>query len=139
MTLSQQRDFMGAPAGPSATIERIVREIRAHAFAFHDERELHDGIAQVLDFARMHYEREYIATPRDRFDFLCAGDVVIEAKIKGSFAEALRQCSRYCELPEVAAVVLVTTRHWGRTESIGPDERFHGKQIVMVQARGQAF
>lgn len=121
------------------TLRRIVAALGSHAYRYADEHQLHDGLAVVLDQVGISYEREYIAGPKDRFDFLCDGGIVIEAKIDGSLPVALRQVGRYCARDEVAAVVLVTTRQWGRTRALRPDASLHGKPLRLVSIRPQAF
>ena len=120
-------------------LRRIVSTLPGYSYSYRDEKQFHDGLATALSGEQIGFNREYVASPQDRFDFLCEGGVVIEAKIKGSLSEALRQVDRYCARPEVNAVVIVTTRLWGVTRRLKEDAKLHGKPVRMVMVRGQAF
>ena len=48
----------------------------------------------------------------NRADFWLDG-LVIEVKVAGSLADALRQVGRYISLPQVRGVLLATTERWG--------------------------
>lgn len=117
-------------------LRRIVELIPRFSYRFADEIGLHEGIAQVLTDSGIFFDREYVAGPQDRFDFLVASGIVVEAKIKGSLPQALRQIARYAARDDVTAVILVTTRFWGsgRLPSV-----IHGKPIRLVKLRGGAF
>lgn len=120
-------------------LRSIVQQLPKFAYRFGDERELHAGISQVLTDIGVPFKHEHVAGPTDRFDFLCDGGIVIEAKVKGAMTPALRQCVRYLERGDVAAVVLVTTRYWGR---ITPHLLRHTtvkKPINVLHLRGQSF
>lgn len=119
-------------------LNRIVAELPKFAYRFANEAELHSGIAAVLDQAGIQYQHEFIAGPKDRFDFLIDTGIVIEAKIKGSLSPALIQCARYLKRDDVSVVVLVTTRTWGRVapEYTTKDSR---KPILTVALKGAAF
>ncbi len=117
-------------------LRRVVETLPRFTYLFGAEAALHDGIAQVLRGAGVEFEREHVAGPKDRFDFLLPGGIVIEAKVAGSMPEALRQCLRYVERTDVSAVVLVASRAWAK----GSHTRsFSGKSIHIVHLRGAAF
>lgn len=132
-----RRAACGGMGMPDSLIDRVSTELSAHAYRFNRETDLHQGLASVLEGAGIQHRREVIAGPRDRFDILVEPGLVIEAKVKGSLAEALIQCKRYAELPDVSAVLLVTTRHWGNT----PDREltFSGKPVRILKLKGVAF
>lgn len=110
-------------------LRSIVETLQRYAYRFSSEVELHQGIALVLDGAGIAYQREFVAGPRDRFDFLFDSGIVLEAKVKGAFAPALLQCNRYLERPDVSAVVLVATRSWAREvadfQAANSDKQIH--------------
>lgn len=108
--------------------EKIASVLPRYRYRFARETDLHDGIAQVLAANSIAYVHEFVAGPKDRFDFIC-GRVVIEAKIKGSAAEALQQVDRYCAREDVDAVVLVSTRRW----SVEPKIELQGKPVYVVK------
>lgn len=116
-------------------LRRIVAELPTFAFRYRDEVQLHEGIAEALTTLNVAYVREHVASPRHRFDFLCNG-IVIEVKIHGSFTDALRQVDRYCELAEVKAIVLVTTRSWSVDEN---PLTLREKSVHVIRVGGQAF
>lgn len=116
-------------------LRRLVNELPKYRYRFHGEKELHDGIAAVLDGIGLKYERERVASKEDRFDFLLEGGVVIEAKVAGSLGDANRQVVRYCRLECVRAIALVTTKRWDR---VGTRGKFNGKKIAVIHVQRQA-
>lgn len=91
---------------------QILASIERCRFRFNDEKELQAGIALALDMAGITYQREKVLSPEDRPDFLVAGHIALEIKIKGSVAQALRQINRYTAHPEISTVLLVGTPGW---------------------------
>ncbi|MEG0884907.1 MAG: hypothetical protein RSH52_27100 [Janthinobacterium sp.] len=122
----------------SAMILRSVAEtLPRFAYRFANEVALHEGMAQVLTDAGIEFQREVVAGPKDRFDFLVAPGIVIEAKIKGSLSQALTQIARYAARPDVTAVVLVTTRFWGNAGA--KVDQLHGKPLRIIKLTGASF
>lgn len=121
------------------TVRLIVETLPRFSYRFADEKQLHDGIARVLTDHGIEFQREVVATPQERYDFLCIPGIVIEAKIHGAFNPAARQCLRYAENPDVNAVVLATSRFWGAVPVLRKDPRLNGKPFRMVQLKGQSF
>lgn len=117
-------------------LRSIVETLPRFSYNFASETVLHEGIAKVLTEAGIGFEREFVAGPKDRFDFLVPPGVVIEAKVQGSMSEPLSQVSRYAQRDDVSAVVLVTTRFWGRMKV--PD-KLHGKPFRLLQIRRASF
>lgn len=120
-------------------LRRVVELLPRFAYRFTNEIALHDGMAEVLTGAGIAFEREHVAGPKDRFDFLLPPGLVIEAKVKGSFSEALRQVDRYAARDDVLAVALVTSRFWGRTPALRQNAELHSKPFRMVCLRGASF
>lgn len=118
------------------TLRRLTQTLPRFAYRFKDENELQQGIATVLTEAGFDFQREFIAGPQDRFDFLVAPGIVVESKIHGSMGKAGSQVLRYAKRDDVAAVVLVTTKIWGNSRM---QESLHGKPVRMVYLRGSAF
>lgn len=110
-------------------LQSVLQTLPCFSYRFGTETDLHRGIAQVLDEVGIAYQREYVAGPKDRFDFLLDSGIVIEAKIKGAFSPALLQCNRYLQREDVSAVVLVATRQWARQatdyQAISSNKRIH--------------
>lgn len=114
----------------------VATALARYRYSFNNETKLHDGIALALEDRLLPYVREHVAGPRDRFDFLVDGGIVIEAKIKGSLAEALAQCLRYAERDDVRGVVLAASRFWAN--SVVPDT-LAGKPFLMVMCESRVF
>ncbi|MGF3022708.1 hypothetical protein ACQVP2_07750 [Methylobacterium aquaticum] len=72
------------------------------------ERALQDAIAGLLTEARVPFERECRLGEAGIVDFRVEG-TAIEIKIGGSRRAIHRQCARYCDHPDVAALILATT------------------------------
>lgn len=82
--------------------------IRAGRYSFASEVELHGQLERVLRDAGAPVRREVRLSPTDRIDFLC-GDIGLEVKVKGQ-RTPIRQLTRYAASPQVAGLLLVTTR-----------------------------
>lgn len=119
-------------------LNRIVNELPRFAYRYANEAELHTGIAQVLTGAGVPFQHEFVAGPRDRYDFLVDSGIVIEAKSKGSLSSALLQCARYLKRDDVSVVVLVTTRSWGKVAPTYTTKDTQ-KSILTVRLKGAAF
>lgn len=117
------------------TADRIARALGIWRYRIATEVQLHDGIAAALRSEGIEFEHEHTVNTANRFDFLC-GRIVIEAKLNGSLAEALRQAERYAQLACVDGVVIAAAKHWGRGAAA---YEFHGKPVRIVQIRAQAF
>lgn len=118
-------------------LRSVVETLPRFAYRFANEVTLHEGMAQVLTAAGIAFQHEVVAGPKDRFDFLVAPGIVIEAKIKGSLAKALAQIDRYAARTDVTAVVLVTTRFWGSTGA--HVDQLHGKPVRIIKLTGASF
>lgn len=128
---------MGSPIEPEFALRRVVELLPRFAYRFGNEVALHEGIAQVLNQHGVEFQREVVAGPADRFDFLVEPGIVIEAKVKGSLPQALRQVARYAARDDVQAVILVSSRFWSRSNAM--PEALHGKPVRVVHLRGAAF
>lgn len=124
------------PADALAVLDGICQALPKYVYSVLDERRLHSAIGNVLHDAKIGYLHEHVAGPKDRFDFYCEGNVVIEVKTLGSYHEAMRQVARYCERDDVAACVLATSRAWAWT--LRSDEStltLAGKPVRVVALR----
>ncbi|WBO23956.1 hypothetical protein [Sphingomonas abietis] len=72
------------------------------------EASLQIAIGEALGHAGIDHEREKRLGPADRIDFLCAGGVGIEAKVKYPKRAIYRQLERYAAHDEVTALIIVT-------------------------------
>ena len=113
-------------------LESLVETLRSSRFTFVTELQLQDGIEQVLQIKQIPYDREFVASAKDRFDFLLPGGAVIEVKTKWSWSDCLRQLGRYAEREDVEEIVIVGTPRWiNRIPSA-----IHGKRIHRVHLIG---
>lgn len=116
--------------------ECIAATISLYRYGFSSESELHAGLKQALTEGGIPFQHEFVAGPTDRFDFLIDGGIVVEAKIKGSFAQAAAQCMRYAERDDVSAVVLVATRLWAAGDA---PQMLGGKPFIVVKLAARVF
>ena len=122
---------------PVIQLRAIVELLLRFHYRFATEQALRDGIAEVLTAGNFTFEREFIASASERFDFLVVPGIVIEAKVDGSLSTALYQVDRYAALPDVRAVLLASTCRWADT-TVLPD-RLRGKPLRLVHLHGAAF
>jgi alkanesulfonate monooxygenase SsuD/methylene tetrahydromethanopterin reductase-like flavin-dependent oxidoreductase (luciferase family) len=87
----------------------VAAHISRHRFTYRDERDLQEGIAELLG-GEHHVEREVRLNAADRVDLLVDGSLCIETKIAGSPQAVRRQLERYAAHPDIAAILLVTSR-----------------------------
>jgi hypothetical protein len=77
---------------------------------FITEDDLQQAIKNHLDAAQVFPEREVrLSDGHSRIDMI-AGRTGIEVKLEGSWANVIRQLTRYAKCPEIESLVLVTTR-----------------------------
>lgn len=121
----------------SARALEVARALSSYRYRFDSETKLHEGMAAALDAFGIAYQHEFVAGPEDRFDFKIDDGVVVEAKIKGSFAEALNQCMRYAKRDDVNAVILAATRFWVGSGAM-PTE-LAGKPFLAIKLQAKVF
>jgi hypothetical protein len=116
-------------------VDLVAGVLTTHRFRYSDERELQDGIEQVLGQRdRLAFYREFNLDARNRIDFYFpAHEVGLEVKIQGSAAMVLKQLERYAKFSQIDGLVLVT----GRVQSglFGARE-IQGKPLRVVQLLG---
>jgi hypothetical protein len=98
---------------------------------------LHEAMASVLEQAGFPFTREYALDAKNRADFWLDG-IVIEVKIDGPLAAALRQCDRYINLPQVKGVLLASTQRWADAPLVKRPE-WGGKPFMMVKLGRQSL
>lgn len=104
----------------------IVSLLGRQRFRMDNEKLLQQQVGLVLITAGIAFEREHVLSPGSRIDFL-AGDVGIEAKIKGRRRAILRQCERYCAHDAIAALIVITNAAMGLPPEIA------GKPLYVVE------
>lgn len=122
---------------PAILLRTIAELLMRYQYRFADEHALRDGIAEVLTGGKVDFEREFAASPENRFDFVVPPGIVIEVKVQGSLSTALHQIDRYAALPAVRAILLASTCRWGDTTVL--PARLRGKPLRLVHLRGAAF
>jgi hypothetical protein len=115
-----------------ALAQDVVRALRQARLRVSNEGALQRSIAAVLDQIGVDYGREHRLSAADRPDFLVAGDIVIEAKVKYAKRSIYRQLQRYAEHDNVGAIILVSNTAMGLPVAI------NGKPIYVVST-GMAY
>lgn len=130
-SLQKGEDRMGTLAA-----ERVRGVIGSYRYAFIDEKDLQDGIAEALARGGLGFEREVRLAPRDVVDFLVEGGVGVEVKVEGAVGAILRQLARYARSDRVKALLLVTRKmqHAGRFPS-----ELGGKPLLVTTLEASAL
>ncbi len=89
------------------TIERVLKGVRIDPAV---ESRAQDQIALALKAAGVEFTAEERLSDEDRIDFLCAGGVGIEVKVKGNPMEIFRQAGRYLRHERVAALIVASSK-----------------------------
>lgn len=94
------------------TPAEIIAFLERRRFPLRTEEECQRMIADQFRYAGVDCDREVRLSPEDIVDFMIGG-VAIEVKLRGQRREIYRQCERYCEHPEVTALILATNASMG--------------------------
>lgn len=130
-------------ANPGVAVEEqlqlqgIGRLLAGFGYRYGSEVQLHQALYTVLEQAGHHFEREYRLDASNRADFWLDG-LVIEVKVAGSLADALRQVGRYINLPQVRGVLLATTERWGDMPLVARPA-WQGKAFNIIRLKRQAL
>lgn len=112
-----------------AECERIATILHDNPGRWADEQELHLHLAELL----MPSEGFAIEHPGDagRYDLYRPNDrLVVEVKTKGSRGQVLRQLIRYADSPDVAGLVLATTK---ANLGVNLPRELRGKPLVVAR------
>jgi hypothetical protein len=102
-------DQQRSPQPPTA--QSIVTLLEQTNLTFVHEHELQAALAEALAAADVEATREVrLSDGRSRIDLLTTTGVGLEVKIDGSWADVVRQLTRYAKCPEIHELILVTTR-----------------------------
>jgi ethanolamine utilization microcompartment shell protein EutL len=115
------------------TVDDVAALFRGFRFRFQNERELQDAIESVLTRAGAAHAREVDLGVGDRIDFVVEPGIGIEVKIDGSTSEVTRQVHRYLQAPELAALVVVTSR---MRHALQLPREFNGKPLRALALTG---
>jgi hypothetical protein len=120
-------------------LSALARTLGNFLYRYGNEVQLHEAMARVLTDAGHTFVREQILDAKNRADiWFPESRLVIEVKVDGTLAEALRQCGRYQNLPAVNGVLLASTQRWA---SMPLKERpaWGGKPFHMIRLGRQAL
>ncbi len=103
-----------------ATAAEIIRLVQRSRFDLSSEKHLQEGMSEMLSAAHVDFEREKRLSAKDVPDFLVAGGIVIECKMrnKSSKMDIYRQLVRYAAHPEVTAIILASNVTMGLPSEI---------------------
>lgn len=118
-------------------LQAIGRLLAGFGYRYGSEVQLHEALATVLAQAGHTAVREYRLDANNRADFWLDG-LVIEVKVAGSLADALRQVGRYISLPSVRGVLLATTERWGDRPLVARPA-WQGKAFNIIRLKRQAL
>lgn len=118
-------------------LSSLANTLGGYLYRYGSEVQLHEAMAKVLEQAGFAYTRERILDPRNRADFWLDG-LVIEVKVDGTLAEALRQVDRYIQLPQVTGVLLASTQRWADKPLVARPS-WGGKPFQMIRLARQAL
>ncbi len=118
-------------------LKGIGRLLAGFGYRYGSEVQLHQALSTVLDQAGHAHVREYRLDANNRADFWLDG-LVIEVKVAGSLADALRQVGRYISLPQVRGVLLATTERWGERPLVARPA-WQGKPFNIIRLKRQAL
>lgn len=137
-------------AGPREKLTELAALLLRYKITYGTEAKMQSQVGKILSAGGYEWGRELILTDKDRIDLgvLCPGFtgcnflqrvdlgvIAIECKIAGTTYDLLSQCSGYIQHPDVAAVLVVTSRQSHREM---PDE-LHGKPVAVVWVGGNSL
>lgn len=116
------------PVQPLPTAEQVVQLLRRCRLDLSSEKHLQAGVEEALRTAGIPFEREKRLSALDIPDFLVAGGIAIEAKMrhKARKMAVFEQLRRYAAHPEVVSIILATNISMGLPEDID------GKPLYMA-------
>lgn len=89
------------------TTTDLVKAIESWQLPCGSEAALQLALEQLFSGLGLEFTREHVLSPIDRLDFFVAG-VAVEAKIKGSLTDLMRQLHRYAQHESVRELLVVT-------------------------------
>jgi hypothetical protein len=109
--------------------------LSAYRFTVASEADLQAAVEQALVLEGVSYVREAALARGERIDFLCAGGIGLELKIKGAPSEVLRQLQRYAASDAIRELVLATSRVQHHA-LLGGQRSCGGKPLRLVRVSG---
>lgn len=118
------------------TAHDLATEIRdllvARRYFWASEYELQAGIGSVLETAGYDVDAEHHLGAAGRIDFLVAGRVGVEVKVKGALPPLIRQLYGYAKDARIGALVVASTRAVHR----GVPDEIAGVPVVVAPLVG---
>lgn len=98
----------------------IVRLLQRCRLDLSTEKHLQEGIERIFKDSGVMFEREKRLSPQDIPDFLVAGSVVVECKMrnKSRKIDIYQQLSRYAAYAEVTSIILASNVSMGLPSEI---------------------
>lgn len=105
----------------------VATFLRAARYRMGSEALLQEDVEKHLYAGGVPYEREHRLAPGERLDFLVAGKIAVELKIRAQRKSIYRQLERYAKHDAVTGLILVTA------SALGMPKEIEGKPIYVVQ------
>lgn len=116
-----------------AFVNRLAMGLAKLRLPLGTEKEMQDAVEKYLKNENIPHTKEHIFDAKNIFDFFVAKDLkgntinlVIETKLKQPKRKIYDQCERYCQLPEVQNLILLTNT------SIGFPKQINTKNCYVV-------
>lgn len=109
----------------SVSPAEIVRLLQRCRLDLSTEKHLQEGIEEAFKESGVEFEREKRLSPKDIPDFLVAGGIIVECKMRNKSRKIAiyQQLSRYAASPEVTAIILASN------VSMGLPPEINGKPV----------
>lgn len=88
----------------------IVQSLHNSQFYFNTEKELQEGISQVLSAKKIPFEREFKLGDSGTIDFLICGSIGLEVKTGGTWVGIIRQLMRYASSDIITSIILISRK-----------------------------
>lgn len=112
-------------------IYRLINQIHLSRFDLSNEKSTQAEIGKMFVTENIPFVAEYAFNSEDIVDFLVAGCIAVEVKIKGQRRSFYRQLERYAQHDIVSSIVLLTS-----VSMFLPDEINGKKSYVGSLSRG---
>lgn len=93
--------------------EAIVDMLKTVRLPVNSEAETQVEMMNLFTRRGVWFHREFVLDRANRIDFLFAGGIGMEVKLKGSAMNIFRQCRRYCEFDQIKQLILVSNKAMG--------------------------
>ncbi len=94
-------------------LQEFLSLMRRTPLVLKDEKSVQVSIETVLNSHGFDFKREVRLSQKDIVDFMLKDGIAVEVKLGGRPMPTFKQCERYCEHPQVNALVLMTAKTMG--------------------------